>query len=93
MIQAEEALQLGLLNYVLPQGEAMDKAKALIEKMAKKGPIAIAKVIESINAYFQYDEDGFAREVQEFGHTTGTEDFREGAAAFIEKRPANFKGA
>lgn len=93
MIAADEALRLGLLNYVLPQGEAMDKAKALIEKMAKKGPIAIAKVIESINAYFQYDEDGFAREVQEFGHTTGTEDFREGAAAFIEKRPANFKGA
>ncbi len=93
MIGADEAFRLGLLNYVLPQGEALDKARALIGKIAKKGPVAIAKVIESINAYFQYDEDGFAREVQEFGHTTGTEDFREGAAAFIEKRPANFKGA
>jgi enoyl-CoA hydratase len=92
MIKAEEALQLGLLNYVLPAEEAMDKAKELIAKIAQKGPIAIAKVIESINAYFQYDEDGFAREVAEFGNTTGTADFKEGASAFIEKRPANFKG-
>ena len=40
--------------------------------------MAIAKVIESVNAYFQYNEDGFAREVKAFGDTTGTEDFREG---------------
>lgn len=93
MATADQALDWGLVNYVLPAGEALDKAKAIIEKIAKKGPIAIAKTIEAINAYFQYDEDGFEREVKAFGHTTGTEDFREGAAAFIEKRPANFKGA
>ncbi|MCG8330281.1 MAG: enoyl-CoA hydratase-related protein [Chitinophagales bacterium] len=92
MIKADEALRLGLVNYVLPAEEAMGKAKELIGKTATKGPIAIAKVIESVNAYFQHDEDGFAREVSEFGYTTGTEDFKEGAQAFIEKRPADFKG-
>jgi enoyl-CoA hydratase len=92
MIKAEEAHRLGLLNYVVPQGEEIAKATELIEKIAKKGPVAIAKVIEAVNAYFHPSEDGFAKEVAEFGHTTGTEDFKEGAAAFIEKRPANFKG-
>lgn len=93
MIKAQEALQLGLLNYVLPAEDLISKSMELIEKIAKKGPIAIAKAIEAINAYFQFDQDGFDQEVKAFGYTTGTADFREGAAAFIEKRAANFKGA
>lgn len=92
MIDAREAYRLGLVNYVLPAGELIGKARELIDKIAAKGPIAIAKVVEAVNAYFDKDQDGFAREVQAFGHTTGTEDFREGAAAFIEKRKATFKG-
>ena len=92
MMGAEEAHRLGLVNYVVPPGEEVAKAKELVEKTAAKGPIAIAKVIEAVNAYFQYDEDGFLREVKEFGYTTGTEDFREGASAFIEKRAPNFQG-
>ena len=92
MIGAGEALQLGLVNYVLPQAETKDKAVELLEKIAKKGPIAIQKIIESVNAYFQHNEDGFKREYEEFGKTSLTSDFKEGASAFIEKRPANFKG-
>lgn len=92
MIGAEEAHRLGLVNYIVPAGEEVAKAKELLEKIATKGPIAIAKIIESVNAYFDEKQDGFAREVTEFGNTTGTEDFREGASAFIEKRKANFKG-
>lgn len=92
MIDAQEAWRLGLVNYVTPQDEAMGKAVELIEKIANQGPIAIAKVIETVNAYFSHGEDGFAREVAEFGNTTGTEDFKEGAAAFVEKRKAEFRG-
>ncbi len=92
MINAEEAYRLGLVNHVVPVGEEVAQAKALIQKIATKGPIAIAKVIETVNAYYQYNEDGFAREVKAFGESTSTADFREGAAAFIEKRKADFKG-
>ncbi len=92
MINANEAFKLGLLNYVVPHGEELVKARALIQKIAEKGPVAIQKVIESVNAYFDAQENGFAFEQKAFGETTGTEDFKEGAAAFIEKRKANFKG-
>lgn len=92
MIDAAEAYRLGLVNYVVPTGEEVAKARQLLEKIAAKGPIAISMIIEAVNAYFQAGEDGFAREIQAFGETTGTDDFREGAAAFIEKRKADFKG-
>ena len=92
MLNAEEAYRLGLVNYVVPQGEEMAKAKELLEKIATKGPKAITKVIESINAYYQYDQDGFVAEVEGFGEVTLSEDFKEGAQAFVEKRPAKFTG-
>lgn len=92
MIDAQEALRLGLVNYVVPAGEEVHKAAELIRKIATKAPLAIAGVIASVNAYFQFDEDGFAREVAEFGKLAGTEDFREGASAFLQKRAPAFKG-
>jgi len=92
MLRADEAQRLGLVNQVVPVGEEVAKAKEMMAKILTKGPVAIQKTIEAINAYFQYDEDGFEREVQEFGYLAGTEDFKEGAGAFIEKRKANFKG-
>jgi len=92
MINAEQALQLGLLNYVLEPAEALAKANELIGKVAAQGPIAVQKVIEVVNDYFATGVDGFAKEVQAFGQTTGTEDFKEGATAFIEKRAPQFKG-
>jgi len=93
MIGAEEAHRLGLANHVVAKGEEVNMAKKIIEKIAKKGPLAVAKTIEAVNAYFQYDEDGFAKEVKEFGYLMATADAKEGAAAFVEKRRADFNGA
>lgn len=93
MIGAEEAERLGLVNHVLAdKAAAIDKAKSLIRKIATKGPVAIAKVIESVNTYFEPGVDGFEREIEKFGITTGTTDFAEGASAFVEKRSAKFTG-
>ena len=92
MLNAEEAHRLGLVNHVVEPGKEVEKAKELIEKIATKGPIAIAKIIETVNSYFQTGADGFNTEVEAFGATTNTADFQEGAAAFVEKRKANFKG-
>lgn len=92
MINAEEAYRLGLVNHVVEAGQEVAKAKEILQKVAAKGPVAITKSIEAVNAYYQVGEDGFEREVKAFGKTTATEDFKEGASAFVEKRKANFKG-
>jgi len=92
MIGAEEAVSLGLANHVVPKGEEVNKAIEIITKIGKKAPIAISKVIETVNAYFEVGVDGFKKEVEAFGALAATEDFVEGATAFMEKRKANFKG-
>ena len=92
LLGAEDAHRLGLANHIVPHGEEVSKAKEIIQKIATKGPLAIAKTIEAVNAYFQFDEDGFAKEVKEFGYLMGSEDAKEGAAAFVDKRKAEFKG-
>lgn len=92
MIDAEEAHRLGLVNHVLEDKEAAtNKAEELIATIAKKGPLAIRESIRAINAYYA-NPTGYAAEAKAFGETTLTEDFREGAAAFVEKRGAAFRG-
>ena len=92
MIEAAEAKHLGLVNYVLADKEtAHEKATELLTKISRKGPIAVAQTIAAINAYFTDGTNGFDYEVDAFGKTTHTADFREGATAFIEKRRPTFK--
>jgi enoyl-CoA hydratase len=92
MIDAEKAEELGLVNYLELQGEMLLKAEEIINKIAGKAPVAIAKVIESVNAYFDVNQNGFEAEINHFADCASTEDFKEGASAFIEKRKANFSG-
>ncbi|MDQ3046088.1 MAG: enoyl-CoA hydratase-related protein [Bacteroidota bacterium] len=92
MLTAEQALQSGLVNYVVPQDQLMAKCNEILDKIRSKSPKAITGVINSVNAYFENGVDGFKAEIDEFGKCFLTEDFKEGTSAFLEKRKANFTG-
>ena len=93
MIDATEGYRMGMVNHIVDEGQTVAKSKEIIEKIATKAPVAIQKIIECVNAYFDPGGDaGFFREVVEFGKTSKSSDFKEGANAFVEKRKANFKG-
>lgn len=92
MLGADETLRLGWANHLVPVGEEVAKATEIINKISKKAPLAIAKVIDAVNAGYEDGANGHEREIEHFVHLTGTSDFKEGAAAFVEKRKANFTG-
>jgi enoyl-CoA hydratase len=92
MVTAEQALQLGLVNQVTAPEDLLAKAEEMMEKILKRAPLALASAITAINAATRADVNGFEVEINEFSKCTGTEDFKEGVAAFLEKRPAAFKG-
>lgn len=91
MIDAQEAFSLGLANYVCTNEEAMGQAKKIISKIATKGPQAVAKSIEAINAHYELDKNGYETEYNSFGLLLATDETKEGVSAFIEKRKPNFK--
>lgn len=91
MVDAEEAFRLNLVNKVVPRGNEVAAALELLSVIIEKAPIAVAKSIACINAYYDASVDGFREEAHQFGLCMETEDFKEGTTAFIEKRKANFK--
>lgn len=92
MIDANTALQFGLVNHIVPSEELIPKAISILELINSKAPLAIAKCIETANAVYDENLDGFKLEVEAFGECFGTEDMKEGATAFLEKRKPSFKG-
>ncbi len=90
MIGADEALRLGLVTHVTASGQEAAKAMEILQKIATKGPLAIQQTIHLVNAYYDKTVDGFKEEYENFGQTIGSEESKEGAAAFIEKRKAVF---
>ena len=92
MIDAAEAKNLGLVNYVSAAEELLEKSKEIIKIILKKSPVAIAKVIAAVNAQEQYNVDGFEEEIKLFGQVFSSNDKKEGTAAFLEKRKPRFEG-
>lgn len=93
MIKADEALQWGLVNHVVPQADLLAKCNELAAAIMKNSPTALAAAIRAVNAGYEPGADGMQREIEEFGKLFGTADFKEGTSAFMEKRKANFTGA
>ncbi|KOS07171.1 enoyl-CoA hydratase [Flavobacterium akiainvivens] len=90
MVGAEDAKAWGLVNHVVPQAELLDFTKGIAAKIIKNSPVAISKAIKAVNA--GYTIDGYNEEIRGFGEAFGTEDFKEGTTAFLEKRKAEFPG-
>ncbi len=91
MIKADEALEWGLVNYVVEQEVLLEKAEEIATKILANSSTAIASAINAINANYQDGVDGFETEIEEFGKCFGTADFKEGTTAFLEKRKPNFR--
>jgi enoyl-CoA hydratase len=92
MISAKEAVDYGVVNKVFPAEELLPKTKEILSLIQTKAPIAVTKVIECVNN-FDHTQQGYDFEIKKFGECFATEDAKEGAAAFLEKRKANFKGS
>ncbi len=92
-LTAREALQFGLVNRVVPLEVYLQEAQRLAAKIAEKGPIALQLAKEAVlKVYDTSLQDGLEFERKNFYLLFNTEDQREGMAAFVEKRKAEFRG-
>lgn len=92
MIAADDAKNCGLVNHVTTPEELLPLAEKLAGKMMRNSSLAIAGAIKAVNSNFKEGINGFDIEIEEFGNCFGTQDFKEGTAAFLEKRKPNFPG-
>ena len=98
LVDANEALQLGLVNHVTTAESLLERTKGILQIIQTKAPVAIAKIIECINiavisdSSFTNGKSGYDKEVEAFGDCFNTADMEEGTKAFLEKRKPVFSG-
>lgn len=92
MIDARQALEYNLVNHVTTPDDLMTLAEQLANKMMKNSLVAISAAIKAVNANYEDGLNGFEVEIEEFGRSFGTADFKEGTDAFLNKRKADFPG-
>lgn len=92
MIGAERAREIGLVSSVVPRAELLDRAKELLRKVTRNGPVAVRMALESVyRAVDTSTREALDHEASLFGLLASTEDMREGMSAFLEKRKPDFR--
>ena len=93
MVSATDALRMGLVSRVFPQAELKAGTEKLAKTMLTRGPIALAHALTAVHQGLEMpQEQGLQFEAALFGLLAASEDMKEGMTAFMEKRPAVFKG-
>src|SRR5205085_1824620 len=93
MINAQEALRIGLVNEVVPQAELMPRCEAIAQKIIANAPLAVQYCLEAVNHGCELPlAEGLYLEATLFAVACATDDKKEGTSAFLEKRAAAFKG-
>ena len=93
MIDAQEAWRIGLVNRVVPADRLIPEAESVLRTILENGPLAVRACLESVDAGLGLPlDDALLLEANLFGVLSGSADMREGTAAFLEKRKANFQG-
>ena len=92
MVDALAAKSIGLVNEVVELGDLLATCKKMAVKIMRNSPVAIGAAIRSVNAVYDKTRNGYDVEIAEFGKCFGTDDFKEGTDAFLNKRKPDFIG-
>lgn len=92
MIPASRAYEIGLVNRVVRAEELLDTARVMMESILSKAPVAVSMILDAVKLMHLPLSEGLKEEAKLFGQAFGTEDFKEGTQAFLEKRKPAFSG-
>jgi enoyl-CoA hydratase/carnithine racemase len=93
LISAQEAYRIGLVNEVVPAGQVVSRAEAILKQIFGNAPIAVKYSLDAVNKGLETSQsEGLALEASFFGLCAATEDKREGTSAFLAKRAPQFQG-
>ena len=93
MINAQEAHRIGLVNEVVPAGNLIPRAEAILKQISANAPIAVKLALEAVNRGMEGSQsEGLLLEASYFGLCAATEDMKEGTSAFLQKRVPQFHG-